>query len=80
MQEMINMKTSTETNCLQVNNKIITDIKHIANEFNIHFTTVAKKIEIKLVSSQSEFTHYLPQPNRDSFFLDLTTKEVISKK
>ena len=80
MQEMINMKTSTETNCLQVNNKIITDIKNIANEFNIHFTTVAKKIEIKLVSSQSEFTHYLPQPNRDSFFLDLTTKEVISKK
>ena len=82
MQEMINMnkKTSTETNCLQVNNKIITDIKNIANEFNIHFTTVAKKIEIKLVSSQSEFTNYLPQPNRDSFFIDLTTKEVISKK
>ena len=34
-----------------------------------------KKIGKELVSSQSEFTHYLPQPNRDSFFLYSTTKE-----
>ena len=62
---------------MQVNNKTTADIKDIANEFNIHFTTVAKKIEKKLISSQSEFTYYLPQPNQDSFFLDPTTKEEV---
>ena len=37
----VNKKSSEEINCLQVNNKTIADIKGIANEFNIHFTTVA---------------------------------------
>ena len=65
---------------MQVDNKTITGIKDVANEFNIHFTTVAKIIEKFIVSSQPEFTHYLLQPNRDSFFLDLTAKEEIQKE
>ena len=36
-------KSPKEINYLQVNNKNITDIKDIANEFNIHFTTLLKK-------------------------------------
>ena len=36
----ISKKSSKEINCLHVNNKTITDIKDIVNEFNIHFTTV----------------------------------------
>ena len=63
-----------------MNNRTITDIRDIANEFNIHFTTVAKANEKKLVSSQSEFTYYPPQPNRDAFFLDPTTKEDIQNE
>ena len=76
----ISKKSSKEINCLKVNHKTITDIKDIANEFNIHFTAAAKKIEKKLISSQSEFTHYLPQPNQDSFFLDPTTKEEVQSE
>ena len=76
----INKKLSKEINGLQISNKTITDIKDIAKEFNIHFTTVAKKIEKSLISSQSEFTHYLPQPDQDSFFLDLTTKGRLKMK
>ena len=40
----INKKSSKEINCLQVNNKTTTNMKDTANEFNIHFITVAKKI------------------------------------
>ena len=72
-------KLPKEINWLQVNNKTITDIKDIANEFNIHFTTLLKKWK-KLISPQSEFTHYLPQPNWDSFFLDPTTKEEVQSE
>lgn len=43
----INRKTSKEINCLEVNNKIITDIKNIADEFNISVTTFAKIVEKK---------------------------------
>ena len=76
----VNKKSSEEINCLQVNNKTIADIKGIANEFKIHFTTVAKKNEKKLISSQCEFTYYLPQPNQDSIFLDPKTKEEIQRE
>ena len=65
----INIKSSKEINYLQVNNKTITGIKDIVNEFNIHSFTIAKKFKKKKkkkkkISSQSELTHYLPQPNQ----------------
>ena len=66
--------------CDRCNFYFLSDIKDIANEFNIHFITVEKKKEKNLISSQSEFTHYLAQPNRDSFFLDPTTKEEVQSK
>ena len=50
-----------------------------STSISVHFTTVAKKIE-KKISSKSEFTHYLPHPNRDSLFLDPTTKEEIKSE
>ena len=43
----INIKSSKEINCLQVNNKTITGIKDIVNEFNIHSFTIAKKLKNK---------------------------------
>ena len=61
----INKKLSKDIKCLQVNKKTISDIKEIANEFKIHFTTFSKKIEEKLISSQFEFMQYLLQPSRD---------------
>ena len=61
----INKKLSQDIKCLQVNKKTISDIKEIANEFKIHFTTFSKKIEEKLISSQFEFMQYLLQPSRD---------------
>ena len=50
-----------------------------STSISVHFTTVAKKIE-KKISSKSEFTDYLPHPNRDSLFLDPTTKEEIKSE
>ena len=61
----INKKLSKDIKCLQVNKKTISDIKEIENEFKIHFTTLFKKIEEKLISSQFEFMQYLPQPSQD---------------
>ena len=61
----INKKLSKDIKCLQVNEKTISDIKEIENEFKIHFTTLFKKIEEKLISSQFEFMQYLPQPSQD---------------
>ena len=61
----INKKLSKDIKCLQVNKKTISDIKEIENEFKIHFTTLFKKIEEKLISSEFEFMQYLPQPSQD---------------
>ena len=61
----VNKKLSKDIKCLQVNKKTISDIKEIENEFKIHFTTLFKKIEEKLISSQFEFMQYLTQPSQD---------------
>ena len=61
----INKRLSKDIKCLQVNKKTISDIKEIENEFKIHFTTLFKKIEEKLISSEFEFMQYLPQPSQD---------------
>ena len=46
----------------------------IANCFNHHFSTIAKKLTDKLPLSASKFTDYLPPPNPSSMFMTPTNQ------
>ena len=54
----INIKSSKEINYLQVNNKTITGIKDIVNEFNIHSFKIAKKFK-KKKKKKNQFTIWI---------------------
>ena len=71
-------KSPKEINCLQVNNKTITDIKDIANEFNIHFTTLLKKW--KKINQSTIWIYTLPTTTKLRFILDPTTKEEVQSE
>ena len=40
-------------------------LKTIANNFNKHFSSIAKHIEKKLIKAKSEFSKYLKEPTID---------------
>ena len=58
----ITKKSKNNINSIQVNGKAITDPAIIANEFNNHFTTIAKEIEAKLIAPNLHFSNYLSEP------------------
>ena len=58
----ITKKTKNNINSIQVNSRDITDPVIIANEFNKHFTTIAKQIEAKLITPSFHFSNYLSEP------------------
>ena len=57
----ITKKSKNNINSIQVNGKDITDPAIIANEFNNHFTTIAKQIEAKLIAPNLYFSNYLSE-------------------
>ena len=57
---------STSSNC---NDVLMSEPVEIANSFNDHFSTIAKKLIDKLPSSPNKFTDYLPPPNSSSMFM-----------
>ena len=52
--------------------------KEIAEEFNDHFTSIAKNIEKKLIKPCCEFSMFLKNPNKDFFFITPTNKEEVA--
>ena len=54
-------KSKNNINSIQVNGRDITDPAIIANEFNNHFTTIAKQIEAKLMILNFHFSNYLSE-------------------
>ena len=81
IREIINIskKGNKVINCIQnVNNITINSAKEIAEEFNKHFTSIAKNIEKKLIKPNCDFSKFLKNPNRDSFFITPTTKEEVT--
>ena len=58
----ITKKSKNNINSIQVNGRDITDPAIIANEFNNHFTTIAKEIEAKLIPPNLHFSNYLSEP------------------
>ena len=73
----ITTKGSKEINCIQVGNKTINNPIKIANNFNNHFTSIAEKIEDNLVKSKVNYSKYLINPIKYSFFIKPTNAEEV---
>ena len=71
MKAIINTQVNkgNEAMTFNINGKIISDNKNVADSFNQYFTTVAQKLLDKLGPSTNHFTKYLANPNSESFFL-----------
>ena len=67
--EACNKFNSTSINYIGV---LISKPVEIANSFNDHFSTIAKKLIDKLPSSLNKFTDYLPPPISSSMFISPT--------
>ena len=59
---------------IRVNNKLCTNETLIANTFNKFLCDIPKKIENKLVETDINFSNYLKNPGKKSFFLRPTTE------
>ena len=64
---------------ISYNNAIINKLVEIANCFNDHFSTIAKKLNDKLPPSPTTFTDYLPPSNPSSTFLTPTNAVEVKK-
>ena len=64
-------------NCIQIGRTTIFNSSDIANEFNRHFTSVAKQIEEKLIKPKHHYSKYLKSPNSNSFFIVPTKNEEV---
>ena len=72
----ISKKESNNINCIQIGRTTISNSSDIANEFNRHFTSVAKQIEEKLIKPK-HYSKYLRNPNSYFFFIDPTNNEEV---
>ena len=50
----------------------------MSNSLNSFFSTIASKIESKIIPTQKHFHDYLQNPNENSFFLTPTTPDEVS--
>ena len=55
-------------------NGTIDNLKRIGNIFNNYFSTIGKKTQAKIKYSYKNYTDYLTNENRNSFFLSPTDK------
>ena len=75
IKEIINIKTKNDatTNSLLIGETITTNAKLIAYHFNTFFTTVAAKLNEKIVKAKKLFSNYLDQITDETIFLSPTT-------
>ena len=75
IKEIINVKYSNDVpiNSLIIDETITTNAKLIANYFNTFFTSVAAKLNEKIVKAKKPFSHYLGQTTDETIFLSPTT-------
>ena len=67
---IINVKTKNDVtiNSLLIGETITTNAKLIANHFNTFFTSVAAKLNEKIVKAKKPFSHYLGQITDETIF------------
>ena len=73
----INKTTKKEVNCLDINGNEETDPAILSQIFNEFFSTIAQKIESKLINTIKHYTDYLTEPTRNTFILTPTNTEEI---
>ena len=73
-ENMNNVTNQNPIGPILVNDQLITDNKEMANQFNLHFSSVGKKVAERIPESSNHFTDYLPPPIRNSFFLGPITR------
>ena len=82
IREIINIseRGSNNINCIQSGRSSTSNSSDIPNEFNRHFTSVAKQIEEKLIKPKHHYFKYLKNPNSNSFFIATTNNEEVLSK
>ena len=75
IKEIINVKTKNDVtiNSLIIGEAITTNAKLIGNHINTFFTSVATKLNEKIVKAKKPFPHYLGQITDETIFLSPTT-------
>ena len=68
----ISKKRKTDITYIQSGNKTVKTSSKIVNEFTKHFTSIAKKIEEKLVRPKHKYYKYLNNQNNNSYFISPT--------
>ena len=72
----INKTTKKEVNCLDINRNQEVDPAILSQTFNEFFSTIAQKIESKLINT-TKVKHYLTEPTTNTFILTQTNTEEI---
>ena len=75
----ISSQKTNKPSSLLINNNICTDNLSIANHFNDFFSTIANKLESKIIPTQSCFSDYLTAPNPNSIFLNPVSENEINQ-
>ena len=65
----MNKKKKKDINCLKVDDQQATDQFVISNYFNKFFSTIAEKIENKIVQTDKKYSDFLYSPLEKTFFL-----------
>ena len=75
IKEIISVKNNNDVpiNSLLIGETITTNAKLIANHFNTFFTSVAAKLNEKIVTAKKPFSHYLGQTTDETIFLSPAT-------
>ena len=73
----LSQKNKTESTSLMIEEKLLTDPKEVANEYNNYFSTIANKLREGIHSHNPNFRSYLLNSNEKNFFIFPTNKEEV---
>ena len=74
IKSIINLdKNSSSPNSLIRENKLITDPKEVATEFNKYFSNIAENLQSQIHTEGQNFQNYLKNPNQNTIFLKATS-------
>ena len=71
----INKTKKKEINCLDIHGNEETDPTILSHTFSSFFSTIAQKIESKLINTTKHYTDYLAEPTTNTFILTPTNTE-----
>ena len=79
--ELTNLKSkNNSTNIsIKIGDRIVSDPKTVANEFNEYFSNIADKVRAKIPETKASYKDFLTKRCRNSFFFRPTEKEEILK-